>query len=371
MSPSIRLGKLFGVPVGINYSWFLIAVLVTVSLAFQLGDSNPDWPVAERWSVALITSLLFFGSVLAHEMSHSLLAIRMGIPVHGITLFIFGGVSQISREASRPSMEAAIALVGPLTSFALAGVFFGLSVLVDPVSAHVHAMLTLLWWVNLVLGVFNMVPGFPLDGGRVFRAVIWGVSGSYGVATRISSMVGRLIAYGLIIGGIAVTLLTGSFQGLWLALIGWFLEQAATATYRQFRLREGLKGYRAGDLMARDCAFVDGKIALDQLVDIHVLPTGQRCFVIADGLRLCGLVTLKAVRNVPRGAWSTTPVYQVMTPYEKLHTVAPEADAYTVLETMDEHDVNQVPVVRDREFLGLITRDRVLHFVRTRSELGE
>lgn len=368
---AIRLGRIFGIPIEVNYSWFLVFLLVTVSLASEYGRLYPHWPDAQRWGLGLVTSLLFFASVLAHELSHSIVAVRVGIPVHRITLFVFGGVSQISREASRPSIEAAIALVGPLCSLAIAGAAYGISIVLQPLSEQLFAIVIVLVPINIVLGIFNLVPGFPLDGGRVLRAMVWAISGSYRKATVVAARTGQIIAFAMIVGGIAWALWDrASFiSGVWLAFIGWFLAQAASSSLYQLHFREGLSGYRAQDVMVRDFPTVDEGLTLDRLVEGHLLATANRCFVVMGMAGFRGLVTVGDVKNVPRTQWPITAVGQVMTPMERLKTVRPDAEAIAVLELMESGGISHVPVVENGRFLGLVTREQLVRLARLRKEL--
>ena len=250
MGASLRLGKIFGIPIEINVSWILIFAFITYLLADMFGQSQPTWPEAQRWGVAAVTSVLFFMSVLAHELTHSVVAERWGIPVRKITLFIFGGVSQLAHEARRPLIEFTVAVVGPLSSIALSGIFAGLWLLLRDVNTALSAVLFILAWVNLSLGVFNMLPGFPLDGGRVLRSAVWGLTGSYWRATQVAARAGQLIGFLMIAGGISFMFFTGGLQGAWMALIGTFLLSAATASYTQEREKERLKEYTVGQVMA-------------------------------------------------------------------------------------------------------------------------
>ncbi|MSQ33656.1 MAG: site-2 protease family protein [Dehalococcoidia bacterium] len=376
MHQSLRLGKILGVPVGLHYSWVFISLLVTISLATHYFPGvSSRWGTGVYWLLAVATSLLFFGSVLLHELAHSVVALARGIPVKSITLFIFGGVSQISREAPSPGEELGIAIVGPLTSLALAGVFWGIRQ--AGISPQVDSMAWLLSIINLQLAVFNMIPGFPLDGGRVFRSVVWKISGSYKVATRLAALVGQGVGYLFILGGVlwAFGAIPGLRQdlvgGLWIAFIGWFLQGAAATSYGQARLRDTLQGVRAQDLMSRDFALVSPNMTVRELVDHHVLPMSRRCVVAADAEELLlGLVTLKDIRKVPRERWDITLVREVMVSKEGLVLAAPADEAIGILDRMDEKDISQVPVVQDGKVLGMVGRDSVLHYLRTRSDLG-
>ena len=225
MGSSIRLGRVLGIPISINYSWILAFLLFTFLLGSQFGETYPRWSSLQQWGIAAITTVLFFLSVLAHELSHSVVAVRMGIPVRGITLFIFGGVSQLAQEARRPLTEFLVAVVGPLSSVVLSLGFYGINQLVRGFSDSLGAISFMLFTINLSLAAFNMLPGFPLDGGRVLRSVVWGISGSYWRGTLVAARAGQGVG-GLLMAGGLVWLLIGTdnrFQGLWMALIGGFL----------------------------------------------------------------------------------------------------------------------------------------------------
>lgn len=250
MGASLRLGRLFGIPIEINASWVLVFALITYMLANLFGQSEPTWRETQRWSVAAATSLLFFMSVLAHELTHSVVAERWGIPVRKITLFIFGGVSQLAHEARRPLIEFTVAVVGPVSSLALSGIFAGLWLLLRDTNSALAAVLFILAWVNLSLGVFNMLPGFPLDGGRVLRSALWGLTGSYWRATQIAARAGQLMGLSMIGVGISLMMFSGELQGAWMALVGAFLLAAATSSYGQERVKEKLKEYSVGQAMA-------------------------------------------------------------------------------------------------------------------------
>jgi Zn-dependent protease len=370
MGTSIRLGRILGIPLGLNYSWFLVFILVTFFIAHHFSMEYSHWPPQLRWALAIVTSLLFFASVLAHELAHSVVAVRRGIPVKGITLFVFGGVAQLSREAHKPSAELAMAVVGPIASLFLGGFFWGLAIVLNPYSEHLAAVAAILGPINIALGLFNLVPGFPLDGGRVFRALLWGATGNYHLSTRVAAFTGQGIAFLLIASGIIIAIRGDLVQGIWLAFIGWFLETAASASYRQLRLMEALRGFTARDLMGGDYPTAPANITLTQLVDSYILPTGRRLFVISRADQALGIVTLKAVKEVPRERWPVTTVDTVMVPLERAIAVSPEEDAHRVLEIMDESDVNQLLVIEGNRLIGLIGRDSIIRFIRTRAELG-
>lgn len=368
---SVRLTTIRGIEVGLHYSWFIVFFLITVSLTTRFASQHPHWTTVEHYAVGIATSLLFFVSILLHELAHSFVALAKGIPVRSITLFVFGGVAQIGREPDRPLTEFQIAIAGPIASALLAVAFGFLPHLAGGQFEHVAALAGWLSSINLMLAVFNLVPGFPLDGGRIFRAVIWHFTGSFSKATRIAAGSGQLVGYGIILGGIWTGLITGSwFSGLWLAFIGWFLLNAAQESVLQMSMRSALSGLTAEDIMTRDCPTVSGQLSLADLVHEHILRTGRRCFLVSQNGRLEGLITLHQIKAVPQERWGDSFVAQAMTPIDRLHAVAPKTPILDVLGGMEQHDVNQVPVTQDGRLLGMITRDHLLRVLYANLELG-
>ncbi len=369
MHADIKLGRMWGIPIGLHISWFLIFALVTWSLA--LGYFPSEYPLLPRgayWLLGAVTSILFFVSVLLHELGHSVLALRNGVPVQGISLFIFGGVAQIGREPPTPGAEFRIAIAGPLTSAALAAVFAALWWL-DRAIPYLAAPSIWLARINLILAVFNLIPGFPLDGGRVLRALVWWWTGSYRRATYIASLSGQIVAFGFIGVGV-ITILGGNlFNGLWLIFIGWFLQNAAAAAYAQINLEAQLRGVKVGQLMRSSYPRVTAQTSLQELIEDQILRSGERCFMVADDGNLMGMLGLRDVTAVPKAAWPHTTVAQVMIPLERLVWVEPETELIEALHLMDEKQVAQLPVVLANRVLGLLSREQILHYIRTRSEL--
>ncbi len=368
---SIRLGRILGIPIGINYTWFLVFVLVSVSLATAYFPARYDWGGLTYWAVGLLTAGLFFASVLFHELAHSAVALAWKIPVRRITLFIFGGVAEIEREADRPLAEFLMAVAGPLSSLALAAGFGLLWGAGNLVGAEVLAALGLyLAGINLSLAVFNMVPGFPLDGGRVFRSVVWGLTDNRARATRWAAGLGRGVAWLMILGGFFLLVSGNVANGLWLAFIGFFLDSAASQSAQQVWLQEALEGYTVGQFAVTSCATVDGNMPLDWVVRDHVMPTGQQCFVITQDQQAQGVATLGEIRQVPRQRWGWTPIKAIMTPFSKLNPVGPGDSAYAALVRMMSEGVRQLPVVDGNRLVGFIRSDQLMHVARTRSALG-
>ncbi len=373
MGSAFNLGRFFGIQVRLHYTWFIIFVFITVSLSWQYFPfAYPTWSHLIYWVVGIVTSLLFFASVLAHELAHSLVGRANGVTIKSITLFIFGGVAQMTREATRASAELKMAAAGPACSLAIGGLFGLLWVLTRGILEPLAAMASWLALVNVVLAVFNLIPGFPLDGGRVFRSILWRATGNYGRSTRIATRVGQGVGYLFIVAGILIIFLVRDmwFSGLWLAFIGWFLENAASASYRQAQWREALGAFTAADVMTSDYPVVPADSTVSELVQGYVIPSGRRFFVVADDDRLQGIVTLHNIKSAPQQDWDVTPVRQIMTPVNELKVAYPDQDALGVMEQMDGNDINQIPVVSEGRVVGLVARDRLIRFLRTRSELG-
>ncbi len=367
----IPIGRLFGISLRLNYSWFIVFALVTWSLADNYFPAQfPSWSGGTSLIAGIVTSLLFFGSVLAHELMHSLVAKAQGIPVHSITLFIFGGVSQMSEEPKRPKDELRMALAGPLTSLALGVVFWAIFYSVGTGSQFLRAIAYWLGLINIFLAVFNMIPGFPLDGGRVLRSIIWWRTGNLRRATRTASNIGRGVGFLFIFGGVFFIFQGLWLNGLWIILIGWFLENAAVGSYRQVALQDTLQGHTVGEVMTRDCPETPPDLTIERLVNEYILASGRRCFPVTTNGRILGLVTLHNVRAVPRLDWPRKTVEEVMTPLNALKSVSPGDDLSAVLGILTDEDINQVIVVENGAIVGDIGRDNLLSFIKLRGELG-
>ena len=370
MGSAFNLGKLLGIPFRLHYSWFIVFVLITVSLSwYYFPVYYPDLPWLAYWIIGVISSLLFFASVLAHELAHSLVARINGIPVKSITLFIFGGIAQITREATKASSELKMAAAGPACSLMLGGLFGLLWLLSRGISGPVVAMASWLAQVNVVLAVFNLIPGFPLDGGRVFRSILWRVTGNYRLSTRIATQVGQGIGYLFIAGGVLM-MFRAWFSGLWLVFIGWFLAKTASASYQQSQWREALRGVNASRIMIPDCPEIPSNITIDRLVQEQVFTRGCYFFLVNDGDGVKGVLTLNNIKAVAQQNWGVTVVGEIMAPIDRVKVAHPDQDGLSVLEEMDENDLSQMPVVSEGRVIGLITRDNLIRFSRTRSELG-
>ncbi|MGB8768755.1 MAG: site-2 protease family protein [Candidatus Korobacteraceae bacterium] len=374
MHAQIRLGRIGGISIGLHYSWFIIAFLIILSLIARFSTVMPQWSSATVWTAAIITGLLFFVTLLLHELAHSLLAKSIGLRVRAITLFALGGVSQIESEAPDAKSEFWIAIVGPLSSLVIGFVCLLLArstgwMYNGEPRTPVSAVLVWLGYINLVLAAFNMIPGYPLDGGRVLRALIWWGTKSIDRSTRIAAKVGQTVAFLFIFFGLYQFFLGKNFGGLWLAFIGWFLLDASRSSYAQVEITEGLRDRKVADIMDRDFATVEAHLSLEDFVHQYLLVSGRRCFVVVQNGNLAGLITTNEVRRVEKDRWPQTSVQSVMRPLSQLQTVTPDTAAITALEVMTRQDINQLPVVSSGQLLGIVSRSSVMAFLHNRAEL--
>ena len=369
MRASLRLGTIRGIPVGLHWSMALVFAFLTISLATAFFPAtDEDLPAAASWLMAVIASVLFFASILLHELGHSWVAQRNGIPVQGITLFIFGGVAAIGGRPKSAGAEFRIAIAGPVVSFALA-VLFGLVAVVARDVVYLEAPAAWLGRLNLVLALFNLLPGFPLDGGRILRAVVWQFTGDERRAAQVALISGQFVAFGLMGLG-AILAFSGDFaNGVWLILIGWFLQNAAVAEATGTTLETVLRGVTVQQAMGPREPEVPSRLMVRQLIDDHVLATGYRHFLVVDGDVPRGVVTLGDAAKVPRERWDWTSVRDVMTPWARLQWVTPDTELLEALRLMDDAHVSHLPVLDGDKVCGVLTREEVLHYVRLRMEL--
>ncbi|HEX2979001.1 MAG TPA: site-2 protease family protein [Anaerolineaceae bacterium] len=386
----LRLGKIFGITVSIDWSWFFILILLTWSLAVSVFPTlHPEWSTGLYWGIGLIAAILFFLSVLAHELAHSLVAISKGLPVRRITLYLFGGVSNIEREPDTPAAEFLTAVVGPLTSIILGVIFLLLGraslgdlpgALSNPtqIIRGLNPLGTILLWlgpINILLGIFNLIPGFPLDGGRILRSIFWALTNNLRKATRWATWIGQLIAWTFIVIGFAMVFGlkipyfgTGVISGLWLAFIGWFLNNAATTSYQRVVIEDMLEGIPVTRLMRVDHPTVTADTSVADLVDHHFMGTDERAFPVVEENRLLGLVAMEDVRKVPRADWDNTQVHAIMTPIEKLEIVSPREDAFEAFNKLTQKDVRQIPVVQDGKLMGVLRRQDIMRWLQLHSD---
>jgi Zn-dependent protease/CBS domain-containing protein len=373
MGNSIRIGRIFGVQIGLHPSWFVIALIVTYTLgAGELPNLYRGWSEWLYWVIGAVISLFFFGSVLAHELSHAVVARRFGLRVRDITLFIFGGAATLEGDPKRPLDEALIAAAGPLTSLAIGIVLSVADAAIE--QEQVGAIVGWLGYINISLGLFNLIPGFPMDGGRILHAILWRVRGDRNAATRNAAAVGRLFGYVLIAGGVFLIIQQVSlFGGVWLALIGWFLSNAAESTVAQMSVEHALRGIKVSEVMENDPPSVSPNMTVAELVNDRLIRGEHRSFLVRheDG-GLAGIVTLSDVRRMPRENWDSARVTDIMTRYADLATIGPDAELEVALKLLQEREVNQLPVVTDegRTAVGLLTRAGILRLIEARMRLG-
>ncbi len=364
------LGYIRGIRIEIHISWLIIFVLLLVSLGAGLNQAYPDWSVPVVLITTVGTVLLFFASILAHEMGHSIVAIRRGIPVKAITLFIFGGMAQISKDSESANDEFWIAIAGPAVSFALAAGFLLLALPAAAISEPLSVAMSWLGLINLIVAVFNLIPGFPLDGGRVFRALVWKFTGDATLGMRAAVMGGRLVAYGLFAVGLWSMLAMGNLLGgLWIMIIAWFLLNMAEASGRDFGLRKRLHGLRARDLADQDLPLVPRATPVDEWVHDHMLADGLRAHFVGKRDDIIGLVTLSDARKLPRERWSQTTVADIMTPTDDLVHVGSDSRADEILQLINERGLNQLPVMDGERVVGWIDRRRLLGTIELHLEL--
>ena len=377
MMGGFRIGRIFGINIRIDWSWLFIVVLVAWDLVTLFSQMHAGWTVGLVWLTAIVAALLFFGSVLAHELAHSLVARARGVPVRSITLFLFGGVSDIQREPPSPLAEFLITIVGPITSLVLGFLFIWMSgVAIGPIGGVIAApfnlisrldpITTLLLWlgpINILVGLFNLIPGFPLDGGRILRSILWAITHNLRRATHWASVVGQIIGWLMILAGVAMIFGvrvpffgTGFISGLWLGFIGWFLNSAAAQGYQQTVIEDILAGVPVAQLMRANPPAVPATISIGELVQDYIMGTDDQSFPVMSGGQLAGIVTLEDVRKVAHQAWATTTVEQIMTASDKMVEVTPDEDAADALREMTQHDTLQLPVVRNGELVGMLRR---------------
>ncbi|MDP2638141.1 MAG: site-2 protease family protein [Candidatus Levybacteria bacterium] len=392
MNKGFQIGKLFEIEITIDPSWLFIFLLVTWNLAFGVFPQlQPQWGLPLQLAVGIATSILFFASVLVHEMAHSLVAKARGLPIKRITLFLFGGVSNLEREPESAKTEFLMAVVGPITSIALGFLLLFLggqtmqnglnpAMIPDSLSPAISPIQTLLLWlgpINIVLGLFNLLPGFPLDGGRIFRSLIWSITKNLRTSTRIAAFVGQAIGFIFIflgismVFGIQVPFFGTGLGGLWIAFIGWFLTSAASSSYQQVVLRDLLGDVPVSKIMRNDISPVSPSLSINQLVDEYMIGTDKHVFPVMSNSRLEGIICLEDIQKISRDKWSEKKVKDVMTSYKKLD-IANLSDTVSVaLEKITKNDIGQVPVVENNKFLGMLSRRDVLLWLSLRAKDGE
>ncbi len=374
MRSNIKLGTISGIEIGLHYSWFIIAALIAFSLSEHFRQVNPSWGPGLIWIAALVTAALFFVTLLLHELAHSLVAQARGLKVRAITLFALGGVSQIQDDATDAKTELLVAIAGPVASLIISvgclaiALGLGWHRSTEPQTA-VTGVLVWLGYINVGLAVFNMIPGFPLDGGRVLRAIVWAITKNADRSTRIAARVGQFVAFLFILDGIWQFFAGAGFGGLWIAFIGWFLMDAAKASYAEVEITAALRGLRVSEVMSRDCAIVSPRMSLQEFVNTYLLRAGERCFAVQDQGHFVGLITPRDVGGIPRDRWDKSTVREAMRPLQELQVITPDTPVLDALKLVTSKDVNQLPVVANGTLQGVISRSQLVQLLQVRSEL--
>jgi len=365
---SLQIGRIMGIPVRLHFSWFVIFGLITWLLATQyFPQVAPDLPRATNWIRGAVAALLLFLSVIIHELSHSFVAIRYRIPITSITLFIFGGVAQMKKEPASPKIELNMALAGPFSSYVLGLIFFILYKLVGDYSG-LKAIASYLFQLNIILGTFNLIPGFPMDGGRVLRAILWEKSGDYLSATKKASKIGQGIALIFIFLGL-ISIFTGYLGNVWFLLIGWFLYTAAQSSYQQATARGILSGVRVREVMVREVISVNAETPVSVLVDDYFLRYGYGGFPVMDSEKIVGIISLKEIKEIPRDRWTGISVKSVMQQFDDSLITFEDDDISDTLERMVKEDKGRLIVITNGKMAGLITRSGISRYLQMKSAL--
>jgi len=368
--PSIKIGKVFGFDIEINYTWFIIFLVIFFQFTLLFNAEISSLPVSIL--VGLIASFLFFSSLLFHELCHSCVARLNDLPIKKITLFIFGGVAEMTKEPPTPAIELKMAIAGPLASLFLSGIFYGLFLLAGffNFGLPVTVPLSYLALINLMLAIFNLVPGFPLDGGRIFRAILWFFLKDIKPATKIASLAGQGFAYLLIFVGF-MSVIQGIIGGIWFILIGWFLNWAAQGSYQQVLLQRALSGVRVSEIMTENVLTVLPSLTLDEIVNDYFLKHRFGRFPVAEGDKFLGVITIHDVKKIPREKWAFTKVGEIVQYSAKPLTVGPDNDAVHALMQMAREELGHLLVVdKEKKLIGIITRTDIIRLIKVKTELG-
>jgi Zn-dependent protease/CBS domain-containing protein len=376
MRGSWRVGRISGIKIGIHYTWLLALVVFTWLLGQSYFPATyPGWQTYSYWIAGFLSTFILFISVLIHELAHSLVARARGLPVSSITLFILGGVSNLAAEPEKPGLEFIMAIAGPATSLVLAGIFWGIWYLMGSQMAFAKAIFGYMALANALLAGFNLLPGFPLDGGRVLRSILWKTTGDLLKATNIATMVGRFFAWlfmalgVFLVFGFNVFGLGGFLNGLWLVFVGWFLNSAADSSRQEATLREHLTGVLVGRVMEKDVSSVRPDTNIADLVQTAFIQKNKRTIPVTDSDNLVGVVTISDIKGLPQEKWPVTPVSQIMH-REPIHTVKPEDDLNAAMKLMAQYDLNQIPVLSQGKLVGVLTRADVINYLHLSQELN-
>lgn len=367
------LFQVAGIKVTINYSWLIIFLLVVWGLAAgYFPHYFPEYGTATYWVAGLIASLLFFASILIHELSHSIVAVQSGIKIPEITLFIFGGVAHLSEEPADPKLELKIAIAGPIASFVLSAVFWLIKIaLSGSAPTIIVAVFDYLAWINLALGIFNLVPGYPLDGGRIFRAIAWWKTGSLTRATKWASDMGKGFAWALMILGVFQIFSGSLVGGLWLIFIGMFLKGLAATGYQETMVKQSLEGVLVNRVMLEDVISVTPDLGLEELVQEYFLKYGYGGFPVVENGKAIGLICLANVKDVPEGERPNKKVSDAMLRLDPSLQIQPSDSLVDALKRMTETGIGRLLVMRGDHFVGMITKSGLIRYLEIKQVLGQ
>jgi Zn-dependent protease len=362
---SWKIATIMGIPIRLHYSWLIIFGLITWSLStYYFPQAAPKLPIASYWVKGALAALLFFSSICFHELAHSYIAMKYNLAVVSITLFVFGGIAQIKGEPPHPKAEFRIAIAGPASSLLLALLFFLIS---RNTAGGTKALFAYLAQINFIIAVFNLIPGFPMDGGRVLRSVLWSRTKNFFYATRRAAGIGQKIALFFIFIGL-LSIFTGVPGGLWLMIIGWFLYTAAQSSYQLSTLQETLSGVKVKDVMVKDIVGLSSSITIGEAVDNYFLRYGFGGFPVLDDGRFLGIITLKEVKDVLRESWGRVKVSEVFVPHDKKWQVSAEEDVVKALELMINEDKGRLVIVEGDKLIGLITRNGIARYIQIKGK---
>jgi len=366
MTGSTKLGEFFGIPVRVHNTWFIAAALIVITLAITLRGLYPWW---ENIILGIVASLLFFGSMCARALAQYAVATNRHMPVRSVTLYVFGGIPRITEQDTRPAPEILMAVTGPVANLVIAGIFYAVFYILASFGGVQFAeLIQWLFYFNIMIALFNIIPAFPLDGGWVLRAILQLIMKDYSRATRTAALTGQIIGFALIAaGGLAVILARDWFAGVATVVFGLFLEDASTVSHRQTLIRNALRDMTAQDMMTDDYTPIKQQLTF-ALVREYIINSGQNCFVVVEDGKLRGIVTLGDTQISPK-LWESTLISDIMTPAARLKTSPPDRPAVDLLEQMDDYDVDQIPVTQDDKLVGMVTRERLRRFLKARAVL--
>ena len=370
MGPGFRIGRLFGIDIAIHPSWIIIFALMTFSLA-ESWFPVEGWSTATTWTVAFVAALLLFVSVLVHELAHSLVAKAQGIPVRSITLFLLGGVSTIESESTSPGREALMAGAGPASSLVIGAACSALAIIVHTPSIA-HAILVYLGYVNVLLAIFNMLPGFPLDGSRVLRAALWAITHDPVKATRWAARTGQVFGYLMIAAALLIVFRQNDYLGgVWFGFIGWIVVQSSRAAHQQSRAEGWLAGVPVRNLMSRPATWIPGDITLRKAANDYFLALNARCLPVQDDHgNLEGLVCVSDLQRTDERSWGVDQVQDVMTAVDHLQTVSPDEPAGAAFHRLATSDVSQLAVIEDGRLVGFVDQASVGRYLQAGGRTG-